>query len=516
MICDHGTPVVRRLVILALVTASIIMPAADTNPAADLITAERLKERCYFLAADALAGRSPGSDGFRIAADYVVSQFQAAGVKPAAGPPEAPTYQQPVPLVRRTVAEAATVDVRTPDGILHFPAGHLKLFSLEGLAGDGRPLPVVFAGFGIHEPGAGWDDFKGLDVSGRAVLLLMGAPVHDGRPVLPENLHRTYAPTNSVVRKLMSLRGVAAALVLPDAELAAGFNAIPNIPDGPQFGLKDPAPGAFGGTPLGVLSAELGRALFSGRAAPDSAAVSAGQFPRGPLAGVALSITVPVHEEAVDGRNVLGLVEGTDPDLKEQVVVVSAHLDHLPPAADGKIFPGANDNASGAAALLEIARVVAAEPPRRSVLFAVFTGEEGGSMGARYFLTRGSVDRTRIVADLNMDMIGWTEDGASADRPHFALDSGRVTPSFTRIIETVNERMERWPLIYVHPRNLGSSDHYVFDATGIPAVNFYSGRVSDTHKPTDTPDRLDYDKMAHIARLVLAVTLEIANREPLW
>ncbi|HOT00120.1 MAG TPA: M20/M25/M40 family metallo-hydrolase [Acidobacteriota bacterium] len=499
-----------------MAAASIIMPAAETNPAADPVTAERLKEHCCFLAADALAGRSPGSEGFRIAAEYAVSRFRAAGVKPAAGPPEAPTYLQPVPLVRRTVTEAAQVDVRTSDGILHFPAGHLKLFALEGLVGDGKPLPVVFAGFGIHEPEAGWDDFKGLDVSGRAVLLLMGAPVHDGRPVLPENLHRTYAPMNSVLRKLMSLRGVAAALVLPDAELAAGFNAIPDVPDGPQFGLNDPAPGAFGGTPLGVLSAELGRALFSGQAAPDPATVSAGQIPPGPLAGVTLSITVPVQEEAVDSWNVLGLVEGTDPALKEQVVVVSAHLDHLPPAADGQIFPGANDNASGVAALLEIARVVAAQPPRRSVLFAVLTGEEGGSMGARYFLTRGSVDRTRIVADLNMDMIGRTEDGASADRPQYALDSDRVTPSFTRIIETVNERTVRWPLKYVHPKNLGSSDHYVFDATGIPAVNFYSGRVSDTHKPTDTPDRLDYDKMAHIARLVLAVTLEIANREPLW
>ncbi len=137
-------------------------------------------------------------------------------------------------------------------------------------------------------------------------------------------------------------------------------------------------------------------------------------------------------------------------------------------------------------------------------------------MGSRCFLSRGPVPMERIVADINMDMIGRTEEGLQAGRTQYVLDSGRIVPAFTRLIEEVNSRTVGWSLRFEHPLNLGDSDHRSFEALGIPAVNFYTGRIPDTHKPTDTPDKLDYDKAAQIARLVYEIAMELANRNPVW
>jgi Peptidase family M28 len=488
---------------------------AETSPA-DSITATKIRDRIYYLTAEALEGRYPGSQGFRIAAEYAASQFRAAGLLPIIGPEGQRSYFQPVPLAKRTVQEAAVVTLRTSGREKTFAAGNLKLYLSEGLIEESKPLPVVFAGFGISEPKAGWDDLKRLDIAGKVVIVMMGAPTKDGEAVLPADVHKIYVPLNSILRKCVAMREAAFILILPNEELRQAFDSFPAIPEGPGFVLDDKDPGAYRLAPLGFISDDLSQAIFAGQGLPGPAAVSTGRFPPGEIKNVTIAIRIPFRDEKVQTWNVLGLVEGTDPALRDQVVVVTAHLDHLPPTPDGKIQPGANDNASGAAALLEIAGAVASHPPLRSVLFVLFGAEEGGAMGSRYFLARGPVSRDRIVADINMDMIGRTEEGLQAERAQYALDSGRIYPAFAKMIEDVNSRTVEWPLRFEHPLNLGDSDHRFFEALGIPAVNFYTGRIPDTHKPTDTPEKLDYEKAAQIARLVHELTMELASRKPLW
>jgi len=499
-----------------MIWLSLAAAAQNTTSPVDSITAAKIRDRVYFLASEDLEGRYPGSKGFRMAAVYAASQFKAAGLLPVTGQEGQRSYFQLVPLAKRTVEEAAVLTLQTPAGQKTFPGGGVKLFTSEGLAGDGKPLSAVFAGFGICEPKAGWDDLKDLDIAGKVVLFMMGAPIANGKPVLPEDVHKVYIPLNSFMRKLISMRKAAAALVLYDESLKEAFDSVPAIPEGPQLILDDGEPGSFRIPPLGFLSADLSEAIFDGRGVPGPAEVSAGRVPPKELTSVSIGIRVPLNDERIQTWNVIGLVEGTDPVLKDQVVVVSAHLDHLPPAPDGRFHPGANDNASGAAALLEIAGAVASHPPGRSVLFVLFGAEEGGWMGSRTFLSRGPVPRERIVADINMDMIGRTEEGLQAGRTQYVLDSGRIVPAFTGLIEDVNSRTVGWSLRFEHPLNLGDSDHRVFEALGIPAVNFYTGKIPDTHKPTDTPDKLDYDKAAQIARLVYEIAMELANRNPIW
>ncbi len=500
--------------ILAFWLSLTAATAGGTSPG-DSITAAKLKGHASFLASEFLEGRFPGSEGFRIAAEYAVSQFKAAGILPVAEANGRKSYFQSVPLASRTVREAAKVILRVPGGGKTFAGGDLKLYAAEGLARDGEPRPVVFAGFGIKEPAAGWDDFSGLDIGGKVVLLMMGAPERDGKSVLPPELHKIYTPLNSINRKLMAAREAAAVFFLVDETLSEAFASLPAVPEGPQFVLDDKEAGAFMIPPLGFLSTGLSQAIFGNQGSPAPGAVSEGRFPRGELKHVALCIDVPFRDEKVQTSNVIGLVQGTDAVLKDQVVVVSAHLDHLPPTPEGEIHPGANDNASGAAALLEIAGAVALRPPKRTVFFALFTAEEGGDMGSRHFLARGPLSRAQIVADINMDMIGRTENGLEGDRAQYVLDSGRVTPALTKLIEEVNRRTVGWALRFEHPLGLGDSDHRAFEALGVPAVNFYTGRIPDTHRPTDTPDKLDYEKAAKIARLVYEVAMELANSERL-
>jgi len=504
---------VLLIVVLYSCWWSLSAPAADP-PAC--LSADRLKERIYFLASNALQGRYPGSPGFAIAAAYVTSQLQAAGLHGANELPGVQGFSQPFVVQRRTISQTPVVTLHLPSGTETYPSGHLKLFQSEGLGTLTRSLPVVFAGFGISEPAAEWDDLADLDLDGKLVVMLMGTPVLDGHPMLPEQLHHTYAPLNSFFRKRLFARRAAAVLFLFDPSLEEEYDSLPLIPDAPQLVLDDPDPESFGGPALGFLSPELSQSLFRDDGAPDPRDVSARRVTPRLLPGVRMSIEAAFTDEEVPTQNIVCVVPGTDQSLREQYVVVSAHLDHLAPAADKSIYPGANDNASGAGALLEIARSLARQPLRRSVLCVFFSAEEGGSMGSRYFLSHCPVNTRQIVANVNMDMIGRTEEGLNTGRDHYALDSGRVTPAFTQLIKAVNGRSASWPLRFEHPDNLGTSDHYVFDALRIPAVNFYSGRVVETHQPTDTPDTIEYDKVAAIARLALAVTQELGDREPLW
>jgi hypothetical protein len=560
----------KVLILFASLSFEIAASTAAGGSPSQSISAAKLKEHVYFLASEDLEGRYPGSRGFRIAVEYAANRFRAAGLLPASklltagefppvegliadiadaeyptgtgSPPAAgPSYEQgylhPVPLCYRAIKEAAVVTLQTPAGERVFSGGRdLKIYLSENLCEEGDPLPVVFAGFGIHEPAAGWDGLEGLDVAGKVVVFLMGAPTMIGRPVLPEPLHGLYAPMNSFIRKALAMRGAAAVLVPAGADLLLAFEEFPAFPERPQFVLPDSGEGTFRCAPICFISPELCGAILGNKGLPSPEDVAEGRVLPGEIEGVSLGISVPFIDEEVLAWNVMGLVEGADPVLKNEIVAVSAHLGHLHPNPDGRIHPGANGNASGAAALLEIAEAIARHPVKRSILLILTGAEEGGMMGMRSFLSNCSASQVKIVADVNIDMLERTEPGHRGYRARYICDSGksktdegrkaegvryvvnptRTTPAFTGLIKEVNSRTVDWPLIFDRPSNLGDSDHRAFETLGIPAANFYAGRIPDTHETTDTPDKLDYEKIEKIARLVCEIALELGDREQLW
>lgn len=227
------------------------------------------------------------------------------------------------------------------------------------------------------------------------------------------------------------------------------------------------------------------------------------------------------QSESFHVPNVVGLVPGSDPRLKDQWVVFTAHFDHVSGPADQSgddIYNGADDNASGTAAIMEIAEAFAAlpEPPRRSVAFVLVSGEEKGLLGARYFAEGASIPTQSMVADINADMV-------SMNWPDSIFVFGREYSSLGPILDrTIGERSElqihimanRWPEMPL----FRMSDQFAFVQQGIPAIFFFSGLHENLHRPSDEPDRIDADKAARVARLMFYFGYQVAQADdpPQW
>jgi hypothetical protein len=510
--------------VLCLVSCLVILLGypdckASAGSLAEMITEEAIRGHVYFLASDALEGRYVGSAGYEVAARYGESQFIAAGLAPVIPGPEGYAYLQEVPVLRRRVTGDLRLTVTTSEAEASFLEGEGFIW-LQGevFPWEGRVFEAVYAGYAISEPDHDWDDLEGLDVRGKIALILLGAPMSEDGSVLPEDVHTRYAPPSAVFKKMMNLMlaGAAGILIVPDPMILEGWHTLPSKADNPQFEYNNKEAGSIHIPLLFPVKPEVADAIFAGQehVPPGMGHLGAETTKGFNLEGISLTLTGSFSEEEIPTWNVIGLVEGTDPLRKDEYVVVTAHLDSTAPREEGEINNGADDNASGCAGLIEIARVVAASPPGRSVLFVLCSGEEAACIGSRHFVSDPPVALDRIVANVNMDMIGRTDPASEADRSHYAIDSEKITPEFTRLIKDVNSRTVGWPLKYESP--VGTSDNLMFHIVGIPAVSFYSGHHEDVNLPTDDPEKLDYDKAHKIAQLVYEVTMELGNGETLW
>jgi hypothetical protein len=217
-------------------------------------------------------------------------------------------------------------------------------------------------------------------------------------------------------------------------------------------------------------------------------------------------------EEGFDSENVVAMIEGSDPVLKEQYVTVSAHLDHVGTIA-GKIYNGADDNASGCAAVLEIAEGVAIAQPRRSVIFILFGAEESGLHGSKFFVDNCPVPLQSIVADINLDMVGRFENPASREGI-IAVGASAICDDMKSILEAVNAGTIELKLDETSgDQFFRDSDQFNFHQKGIPVVFFFDGLHKDFHTPGDDADKIDYPHMADVTRLACEFALELANRD---
>jgi len=513
----------RQIFLFFLFLAAVFSPLPGQDKSGspvETITAESIRHHVYFLASDALEGRYTGSKGYQIAAQYGESQFRAAGLKPIVKQSDKIAYLQPVPVVKRTSKSEPELMVRTPKGEAKFLHGKdFRWLDGEILSCENKPLPVVFVGYGIHEPAAGWDDFKGLDVKNKVMIMLQGAPMKNGKPVLPEALHKKYASDSSWQAKVsaMILMPAAAILVPASESLLKMWDNIPTQTGSSRISLNDRSADAWSIASLFTAKPGIIQALFAGQkqALPNPDAKDTSKVKGFDLKDASLYLTTSFQDEEVPAWNVVGLVEGTDPVLKNEYVAVTAHLDHLEPR-NGEIRNGADDNASGCAGVMEIAEAVAQKPFKRSVVFVLFAGEELMALGSRHFLGACPVPRDKIIADINLDMIGRTDKESESDRAHYALDADNLRPDLKKLITEVNDRSIRWPLKYEIQPDSGS-DNLVFELMGkIPGVFFYSGNQPDRHRPTDDADKIDYEKAEKISRLGYEITKELATRTTLW
>jgi len=493
---------------LAPISLALLAAPTMTTRAESPIDAARLLDHIRVLAADEFEGRAPGTPGEDRTVAYLTRAFRDLGLEP--GNPDG-TYVQEVPLVGTTTrAEGrlrlgdAAIDLDGPDAWVPQSRQPQDELAIEG-------SDLVFVGYGVVAPEYGWDDYKGLDVRGKTLVMLVNdPPVPD--PADPSALDparfkgraMTYYGRWTYKFEIASEKGAAAVLLVHETGPAGyPYEVIRANYGREQFDIAGAGDGSGRVRLESWISLETAQKLF--RAAgldfdAQKAAAAGADFQPRPLGGV-LDATVSNERREVNSRNVLARRAGSDPELRDQHVVYTAHWDHLGRdesiAGDDKIYNGAADNASGVAAVLEIARAFAEAPaPRRSILFLAVTAEEQGLLGAKYYATHPLYPPETTAAVVNLDVInlwGRTEDVTSVGMGQSSLDDLLVELAGADGRRVIPDPEPEKGMYY-------RSDHFEFAKIGVPALNAkggmtFLGRPADYgQQKRDEYTRNDYHK----------------------
>jgi len=441
-----------------------------------------------YLSDDRLAGRRPGTAGYELAAQYVEAQFKALGFQPGVPKPGGATYRQAVPLRRAQVREEAS-ELALIQGNTERRLTYGRNYTLSpnfGQALSEVSAEVVFVGFGVSAPELGYDDYAGIDVRGKIVACFNGAPAS-----FPSN-QRAYS--GSAKQEVAAARG-AVGLVTFSLPTDVRARLESNAPRNRQalYRWTDAKGQAQRTFPQLKVVAALGdstaRTLFA--QAPrtfDAARLAANQgkpqaFP------LNLRIRARTQTDLADGlvgENIVGLLPGSDPKLKDEYVVYVSHLDHLgigrptETAPRDSIYNGAHDNASGVAINLEAARLFASLPrkPRRSILFVAVTAEEMGLLGSDYFASNPTVPKPQIVANLCLDMPFFFH--PLIDIVPYGSEHSSMKGAVDAAAQFVGVRIAKDPI--PEQAVFMRSDHFSFVRQGIPAIYIKSGSTTGDNR----------------------------------
>jgi Zn-dependent M28 family amino/carboxypeptidase len=473
--------------LMCLLSAAAPERAAPLVPAIDSIKPAAILEHIKVLSSDDFEGRSPGTVGEEKAIAYLTGQLRALGLKP--GNPDG-TYVQNVPLLGFQATRVEGSFQTSGQTIkLEFPRNFVGVPGQPGQQPRVEDSEVIFVGYGVVAPEYGWDDYKGLDVRGKTLLILVGdPPVPD--PKDPSQLDAsvfkgramTYYGRWTYKYEEAARRGAAAAiLVHEDGPAGYPFSVVQGSWSRENFDIApSPAVKAEPAVPVkgwidSPTAIQLCKTAGHEFAQLKSAAI--GRDFRPVALGAKASFAIDATTRSVQSRNVVARLEGSDPALKDEYVVFTAHWDHLgrdPKLQGDQIYNGAADNASGVAAVLELARACTKikPAPRRSLLFLFVTGEEKGLLGSKYYASAPLYPLERTLADINLDVInlwGKTSDLISIGMGQSTLDDLLVDVARGNG-RTVGPDAEPEKGFYYR------SDHFEFAKQGVPALDPKAGR----------------------------------------
>jgi hypothetical protein len=465
------------------------------------ITAADLKKHLYIVASAGNEGRDTPSPGLENAANYIEEHFKALGLKPGNGD----SYRLPYPLYRDSVLSSSVK--------VNGKAYELNTDFQNGNGNTTSEMPfseVVFAGYGIVDDKM--DSYKDLDIRGKAVIILEGAPA-DYKPAQQgfQNPSGTFGKLSAASKK-----GAVAVLMI--------LKSFPRKPAITQSNWNLNGYRATINPQLFYVSENIASAIMGedGKGVFDKMAANSLQG-KSYKANIDLFFQKTTIKTAVS--NVMGLLEGTD--KKDEYVIITAHYDHVG-KRDNQIFYGADDDGSGTVSILELAEAfvkakAAGNGPRRSILFMTVSGEEHGLWGSAFYANHPVYPLEKTTVNLNIDMIGrigneYMKDKDSANYIYIIGDN-KLSSDLTPITESINSTYTRLKLDrkYNDPKDPNRfyyrSDHYNFAEKGVPIIFYFNGVHPDYHRPTDTPDKIKYDLMEKRAKLVFYTAMEMANRE---
>jgi hypothetical protein len=529
--------------LVSLATAAPRAQQAALPKGTAAITEADLKEWLTYIASDALQGRATYSEGLGLAAGYISEHLRDWGVKPGG---DGGTYLQVVKVVSVRTNTRASVTVTVNGQSRTFKDGEGITFpkqmgGKQTITGD----QIAFVGYGLQVPSAELDDYRGVDPKGKIVVYLG----REGPANIPAGSFRVLSGRARAARDKGAIATIGPSTAVPAAAQGATPPAAPATPPA--------TPPAGAGRGRGQAAVDNGdfttvqrydtpvppqltaddaflEFLFSGsdvKYADLKGKIDKREpLPAFALKGVKLAIDVDVDYQVVRTRlthNVVGIVEGSDPKLKDTYVAFGAHYDHVGYRESGNpgddlISNGADDDGSGTVAIMALAKAFAAGPkPKRSLLFVWHAGEENGLLGSQYMADHPTVPLDKIVTQLNIDMIGRNRnDDPAAANMVLVVGSDRISTELHNINEEANA-VQPTPLTLDYEMNdpadaqsiYTRSDHYSYAAKGIPIIFYFTGLHPDYHRVSDSVDKIIFPKMARIARLVYTTGLTVANRE---
>ena len=545
-------------------TPTVLQDTALARRYAATITPEDLAAHLYFYASDELEGRDTGSRGQKVAAKYLATVYRRLGVAPRGNAPGADPraperYFQPVPTFAQRLTGATFTAMNGAQTTLAatYGPGAQNQHVLANSGNGASACDVVFAGYGIQD--AAWDDLAALpggaaSLAGKCVVMLEGEPMQGGKSLV--------APDSAATRwsrsRGLKTQALYRAMNLLDerGRLRAGANgpaAIVTVSDlasgAEAFAGNVARSAARVGGGLSITRPEMAAAMPAtmsvSTAFADALLAPSGKTVAGLQAEIAAArrpvafavaggrLTSSIERTVAEGgsENVAAFIEGSDAALKDEVVIVSAHLDHIgisPNAQGDTINNGADDDGSGTVALLEMAEAFMKAKadgfgPRRSVLFLHVTGEEKGLLGSAYYADVDPlVPLASTVTNLNIDMIGRfdpTEPNKSENYV-YVIGSNLISRELDSLNTVVNvaigsnvELSQRFNSADDPNRFYARSDHANFGKKGIPFIFYFTGTHADYHRPGDEPQKIEYPRMARITRLVFGTAWQVANQD---
>ena len=521
--------------LIALVAGGLAQQPQQTS-------ADRLRQTVTYLASDALEGRRTGTPGANDAAHYIAGEFNRFGLRPGLqmarpartrGETQA-RYLQPFPFVASVALGKDYLFFINPgraDDIAQFMVGEDWMPLGFSSNGSIKNAEAVFAGYGISSAELKYDDYSVSNTRDRVAIVFAGTP--DG-----DNPHGQFVQAGELRFKAAAARaaGALGLLIIANEE---------KLKDDRMSRLSYDNAGEAG-IPIVVVSRRLAKKILRStdpqltdfqKVADGRTAV--GSSLRQPITGPRLSLVVSVDRRESPSFNVVGILPGADPKLKNEAIVLGAHYDHLGRGGEGSLAPregdihhGADDNASGVAGLIELARILSTQSPkpRRTIVFIAFSGEEEGLIGSNYYVNHPVVPLANTVAMINMDMIGRLKERklivggvGTASEWRSLIDTDNATGA---LVASNNVSGTPIPMnsegkpagnlgpgknfdLTLNEDGFGPSDHSSFYVKQIPVLFFWTGTHDDYHKPTDTAEKINYEGEARIVSFVDRIVLDV-------
>ncbi len=487
-----------------------------------------LKALMTFFASDELEGRETGSRGNNAAALYLKTNLMRIGLQPV---PETGNYYQMVPLrSSRLMPEGNILKIMDENGESIYSTDSLVFLSEPSKSLDVSGN-LVFAGYGLKDKESGYNDLKDVDIKDKFILIMTG-PVRNNdsielnaifnmpyeEPKLmslieygPKNILYVYDPENKYTDPYAS--GLANMAVRPGRKIVSiNKNQVPSKDEQVFFITQHAADMLL--KPTGYNLKQMSDKM-----------ISSGKPVSVEVKDITTSLTINVESSEFSSPNVIGIIEGSDPVLKNECIIYTAHFDHMGPDMQGEILNGADDNASGSMALLEVAEAFMKlkKKPLRTIIFAWVTGEEEGLLGSHYYADNPVISMEKTLLDINLDMIGRSKLPSDTTEvmgfditvtqpgevlTYTALESAELD----KMLKNAEERSGIKVIDKGKYLPRGSSDQASFIAKNVPAYLFISGVHSDLHTSRDDVDRIDFDKMEKVSRMVFLLGYQVANQ----